>query len=119
MKIFYRVCNTETQQGLWYDFKGDFTGLIHNKFNFCNANTLTMDFDPELVGYLSATESLDILYKWFSKEEILKLQEHGYYIHMYECNDYKFYERFQHQVISQVNSKLIKKIELYEPITIS
>ena len=30
-KTFYRVANTETEQGLWYDFKGQFTGLIHSK----------------------------------------------------------------------------------------
>lgn len=28
-KVFYRVANTENEQGLWYDFKGKFTGLIH------------------------------------------------------------------------------------------
>ena len=34
MKRFYRVCNTDTQQGLWYHFDGKFTGLIHDDFNF-------------------------------------------------------------------------------------
>lgn len=28
-KMFFRVCNPETEQGLWYDFKGNFTGFIH------------------------------------------------------------------------------------------
>jgi hypothetical protein len=27
-KSFYRVANHETQQGLWYDFQGNFTGLM-------------------------------------------------------------------------------------------
>ena len=31
MKRFYRVSNVETQQGLWYNFNGEFTGLIHNE----------------------------------------------------------------------------------------
>lgn len=111
-KLFYRVCNTETQQGLWYDFTGDFTGLIHDKFDFCANTTLAMDFDPELVGYLSATDSLEDLFKWFTKEDIARLQEHDYYIHVYETEDYKFYEKFQHLVINQQNSTLLKKILL-------
>lgn len=112
MKTFYRVSNTETQQGLWYNFDGNFTGLIHNEFNFCLHKDLKMDFDEELVGYLSATESLETLYQWFPKEDIIKLQEHGYYIHVYETDDHKFYERFQHQVINQSKSKLVKQIKL-------
>jgi len=111
-KRFYRVCNTDTKQGLWYDFKGNFTGLIHNKFNFCKNNTLEMKFDPEIVGYLSATDSLDTLYQWFTKEDIIELQNHNYFIHIYETDDYKFYERFQHLIINQNNSKLIDKIIL-------
>lgn len=109
---FYRVCNTETQQGLWYDFQGGFTGLIHKDFNFCKNNTLAMDFDEELVGYLSATDSLESLYHWFPEEDIKELQKHNYFIHLYETENYKFYEKFQHLVINQKDSKLIKQIIL-------
>ncbi len=111
-KKFYRVCNTETLRGLWYDFKGDFTGIIHEDFKFCLNSSLKMDFDSELVGWLSATDSLEDLYKWFTKEDILKLQEFGWYIHEFEAENYKFYERFQHIIIEQDTSKVIKKIEL-------
>jgi len=31
---------------------------------------LEMEFDPELVGWLSATECLDVLYQWFSEKDI-------------------------------------------------
>jgi hypothetical protein len=109
---FYRICNTETQQGLWYDFSGKFTGLIHDKFNFCTHRDLRMDFDEELVGYLSATDTMKSLFNWFSPSDISKLEEHGYNIHVYETDDYKFYDRFQHYVISKENSKIIKKIRL-------
>ena len=112
MATFYRVCNTDTQQGLWYCFKGLFTGLIHKKLNFCINSKLEMDFDNELIGWLSATDSLENLYQWFTKEDILKLQEHGWFIHVYESNDYKFYERFQHLIINQDKSKLLYKITL-------
>lgn len=114
-KRFYRVCNTNTQQGLWYNFQGEFTGLIHEKFDFCLHNKLAMDFDPELVGYLSATDSLENLFNWFPIEDILKLQKHGYTIHVYETDDYKFYDKFQHIVINQNKSILIEKILL--PVT--
>jgi len=73
MKTFYRVSNTDTQQGLWYNFSGEFTGLIHNKFDFCLHKELKMDFDEELVGYLSATDSLETLWQWFPKDDIIKL----------------------------------------------
>ena len=66
-KVFYRVANTETEQGLWYDFKGQFTGLIHSKFDFCMNTKLPMPFDPNIVGWLSATDTLEDLFNWFSK----------------------------------------------------
>lgn len=111
-KKFYRVCNPQTEQGLWYDFKGNFTGLIHDKFSFCENSGLAMDFDPELIGRLSAVETIEDLYKWFTKEDIIRLQEFGWYIHEYEVSKYWFYERFQHHVICQHTSKIIRKIEL-------
>ena len=104
-KIFYRVCHKDTLQGLWYDYKGLFTGYIHNEFDFCTHNKLEMDFDDEIVGWLSATDSLETLYQWFPPIDILRLQEHGYYIHKFEAADVKFYERFQHLIINQATSK--------------
>ena len=112
VKQFYRVCHENTKQGLWYDSQGEFTGLIHGDFNFCSNSKLEMEFDPELVGWLSATESLDTLYQWFSKDDIIELQKHGWFLHLYEGTDYKFYERFQHTVINQKTSKVVKKIVL-------
>ena len=103
-KLFYRVCHKETLQGLWYDYKGLFTGKIHQEFDFCTHNKLEMDFDDEIVGWLSATDSLETLYQWFPMVDILKLQEHGYYIHTFEATEQRFYERFQHIVINQATS---------------
>jgi len=109
---FYRVCNAKTKQGLWYDENGKFTGLIHDKFSFCHNNNLLMDYDEELKGYLSATKTLEDLFTWFSKEDILNLQEHNYFIYQYQSDDFKFYEKFNHLVINQSKSKIIKKIVL-------
>jgi len=112
MKTFYRVCNDGSSQGLWYDYAGEFTGLIHGRFNFCKNNELKMDFDPEIVGWLSAVENLDDLYQWFTVDDIKRLQEFGWFIHEYESSKWSFYERFQHSIISQAHSKPTKRIIL-------
>lgn len=109
-KEFYRVANNITGQGLWYDQLGNFTGLIHDKFNFCMNKDLPMPFDKEIVGWLSVTDVYDNLFLWFSKEDILKLQEHGYSITVYEAEKYKEYQN--HHIICQQTSKMIKQISL-------
>jgi len=113
-KTFFRVSNSETKQGLWYDIEGEFTGLIHNKFDFCVNSELKMDFDETLKGYLSTTDQYDTLFTWFSKEDILKLQEHQYFIHEYQATDYWFYDPFQHWVVNQETSILTKRIILFK-----
>lgn len=109
MKTFYRVCNPETEQGLWYDFTGEFTGLIHTRFNFCKNHDLSMEFDDELIGWLSATDTLESLWNWFTEDDIKELQKHGWYIHEYEVDNYWFYGKFQHYVICQNTSRFVKK----------
>ena len=116
-RVFYRVCHENTLRGLWYDYNGNFTGIIHTEFNFCKNNEMKMDFDIELVGWLSATESLDDLFKWFPISDILKLQEEGWYLHKFIATDVKFYDRFQHMVINQETSKPIEKLILKEKNT--
>lgn len=69
-----------------------------------------MDFDEEVSGYLSCTESLEDLYKWFSKEDLKSLKEHGYEIYLYSSEDYTYYDRFEHYLINQKTSKIIGKI---------
>jgi len=112
MKKFYRVCHRDTKQGLWYDQQGRFTGLIHGDFDFCQHKGLEMHFDPEIQGYLSATDSLQDLFKWFPIEDIDRLQEHGYFVHVYESSEFKFYNRFQHLVIKQDSAKFLELIVL-------
>jgi len=107
-KIFYRIGNLETEQGLWYDFEGNFTGLIHNEFDFCKNSDLPMPYSEEVVGWLSATDKLNDLFLWFPKEDIAKLEEHGYSIGVYEATEYKVHEN--HWVIKQDSS--IHKVNL-------
>jgi hydroxymethylpyrimidine pyrophosphatase-like HAD family hydrolase len=110
LKTFYRVCNENTEQGLWYGYEGNFTGLLHEEFSFCKNKELEMDFDQELIGWLSATDNLEDLFKWFTKDDISNLRQYGWHIYKYEASDYKFYDRFQHYVINQETSKRVNRI---------
>lgn len=114
MNEYYRVCHIDTKQGLWYSAQGTFTGLIHDQFDFCVNTSLRMDYDPEIVGYMSAVESLEKLFGWFTREDILKLQEHNFFIHKYLSDDVMFYERFQHPVINSHTAILVDTILLKE-----
>lgn len=113
-KVFYRVCNENTLRGLWYDYNGKFTGIIHEDFNFCKHKDLQMEYDPELVGWLSATDTLDKLFEWFPPSDILRLQQEGWFLHKFVATDFKFYDRFQHLVINQETSKAIEKLVLVD-----
>ena len=108
--IYYRVAHSETKQGLWYNYQGEFTGLIHDKFNFCTNSHLEMPKDPLIVGWLSATQTLDELFQWFPKEDIKQLQDHGYYIMAYEAEKVKQYKN--HLVICQKTSKFLQQIPI-------
>lgn len=112
-KLFYRVAHRKTQQGLWYDFKGNYTGLIHNDFSFCTNHDLMMPFDAELVGWLSATDTIEELFKWFPHEDIQKLQKYGYAIMVYESADYKYHNN--HWLIRQNSSRLLHLDQQFLP----
>lgn len=117
-KIFYRVANNETKQGLWYNQEGEFTGLIHNEFDFCMNHELPMPYDKDIVGWLSSTDSLQDLFNWFSREDIRQLEEHGYYITTYEATKYRIH--LNHFVIDQKTSKVkeIIPIEFVDSIIV-
>lgn len=106
IKQFYRIANPNGE-GVWYDRSGNFTGRIHNEFNFCKNSELEMEFDETIVGYLSAAESLEDLKVWFPDEDIEQLRRFGYNIVVYEAIDYKWYEKFKHYVIHQETSNIL------------
>ena len=110
MKAYYRVANIDTCQGLWYDSEGKFTGLIHKDFNFCMNKDLPMPFDPDLVGWLSATDSLEDLFNWFSKEDIARLENHGWFITIYDAEIVRQYKN--HLVICKDTSSVRGIIKL-------
>lgn len=113
MKTFYRVAHKDSEQGLWYCNNGDFTGFIHDRFNFCKNSALEMPFDTKVVGFLSATDSLEDLFNWFPEEDILKLEPHGYFITVYQTNHFKWHNN--HWLIDQERSKKICTVTLEKP----
>jgi len=109
-RLFYRVGNDQNE-GLWYNRDGSFSGLIH-KLDHITNHHLQMPFEEELVGYLSVADSLEHLYEWFTKSDILSLQINGYRILEYKSNDYKFYKFYRHNVINEKTAILTNKIIL-------
>jgi hypothetical protein len=109
MKSFYRIGNQST--GLWYDCTGNFTGHIHtDKYNWLKASELQMPFDQQLIGFISVADSLEHLYHWFTRDEIVNLQNDGFCIEEWRSDDYKFYETYKHNVINQRTSVLFNKL---------
>ena len=113
-RTFYRVGNLETNAGLWYDMEGNFTGLIHDRFAFCKNSTLPMPFDENVRGYLSAVETLDELWAWFTQEDVERLAEYGYRVQEYRSADYKLHNG--HWLISQTDS-VLQRILLMEGLS--
>jgi len=121
MKLFYRVGNIETNQGLWYDWEGRFTGLIHTRFDFCTNSNLPMPYDTKLVNWLSAVNELDNLWFWFSKEDVYELQKEGWYPYVYQAETWKMYDyddQVSHPVIDQYTSKPILRIVINDSLEI-
>ena len=71
---------------------------------------LPMPFDPNLVGWLSATGSLEDLFNWFSKEDIERLENYGWFITVYEAEKVKQYKN--HLVICQETSIVKERLSL-------
>ena len=106
--IFYRVGHVSNQQGLWYSPNGEFVGLIHKQFNFCLNNQLQMPYEPEIVGWLSATQTIDELLAWFPIEDIQRLETRCFSIMKYMAVEFK--QHANHWVINQQNSILLENI---------
>jgi hypothetical protein len=65
-----------------------------------------MHYSKDVVGYLSATETLKELENWWSDEELKILKEFDYRIVKYFANDYKYHNN--HWLIKQDSSHIIE-----------
>lgn len=120
-KIFYRVANIETNQGLWYDWDGKFTGLINNRFDFYANKDLPMPYDKKLVGWISAVDELEQLWFWFTKKDVYRLQQNGWYVYVYQTERWKMYdydEEVSHTVIDKESSTPILRVIINDSLEI-
>jgi len=109
-KLFFRVQHPN-DIGLWYNGNAEFTNEIQ-KLNLNCAN-LDMSFDDNCSGgFLSCTDSLDSLYDWFSREELLKLVDNGYNVLAYQAMEHKFHEKFKHFLFKKEGSIIVAKINI-------
>jgi hypothetical protein len=113
-KVFYRVGHKDNQQGLWYTPEGVFTGSIHSEYKFCLNHALEMPYDKAIVGWISATPTLDELFQWFPIEDIRQLETFGFSILKYDAKDFKEYAN--HWVIKQDTSVMVQAISIEEMI---
>jgi HSP20 family molecular chaperone IbpA len=83
-----------------------------NRLNTAH-KTNSQSYPPyDLLKLDEDTYQISLAIAGFSKEDIVKLQQWGYYIHVYESDDYWFYEKFQHFVIKQDTAILIEQIDV-------
>lgn len=100
---FYRVGHKDNQQGMWYNRDGSFAGRIHRKYKSFANNELQMPYNPEIVGFLSTTDSLETLFMWFPPEDIMAAYKDGYRVMEYEASDQdiKFNTEFHHWLVNE------------------
>jgi hypothetical protein len=107
-RYFVRITHAKTKQGVWYDFDGNFTGLIHTKYSFCKSSNLQMPYCEDTVGWISATETIGELLEWFPLKDIRRLQIYGYEVALFESTLYKY--KGTHWLLSKKDSKRIGKV---------
>jgi hypothetical protein len=108
-KSFYRVGSVLKGTGLWYDDSGKLINLAKTQFNL-KSGDLPMGYDPNIVGYLSVTDTLDNLLQWFTLDEMITLKDAGYKLMCFDVdvNSAKLYTvpltDVQHWIIPQETS---------------
>lgn len=107
---FYRIQHPEGL-GLWYNTSGEFKEEIAKMDVACK--DLEMGYDEQCAGgYHSATDSLKSLFEWFSPEEIVDLQKLSYFINVYDSEDFKFCDKYNHWLFSKHNYKHVATIDI-------
>jgi hypothetical protein len=93
--LLYRVGNTKTNLGCWYDDEGRSTGIIHT-LSDGPAKVLPMGWHPifssDYRRWISATDRLADIARWFSRRDMTELLERGYALEEIAVSSYR---RFQ------------------------
>lgn len=106
-KLFYRVENPDTVDGLWYNKDGTYTGRIHTEeFSQLRLCELPMPYDEEILGWVSVTDSLETLKVWFNDEDMAILRPKGFKVTEYESDEYRSVDG--HWVMKQNSAKFLR-----------
>lgn len=109
-KIFFRVHHPKGK-GLWYNNNAEFTKEI-GKLELGCADLETDQNEECAGGFLSCTDSMDSLFDWFGREELLKLKDNGYDICIFKSAEHKFHEKYKHFLFKEEGSLLVAKINI-------
>jgi hypothetical protein len=111
-QLYYRVQQEDNTQGLWYNRDGTFNNrIVTPEYNYLKAHSVPMSFDKEIAGgWLSAVKNIKTLDNWFSKDELEKLKEQGFYVFEFKVEQARFYEPYQHDLIHAESSIIVDKI---------
>lgn len=77
MQTLYRVANKQTEEGLWYQKDGTYSGLI-TRVEGALCQHVPMAFDPSIRGFLSACDNTSDMSNWFSLVDLKNLYSRGY-----------------------------------------
>ena len=92
MATLYRVENTLTDIGLWYNGFGEKTDFIVHEIQDAQCRDLPMDFDPAFKDggdWRSACDSLESMREWFSMSDLKQFTQKGYGLYTLEVPNYR------------------------------
>jgi len=114
--LLYRVGKREGSDGLWYDQDGNWTGKIH-KLKDGAAAALPMGPHPIFRAdghrWISVTDSLFNLRRWFSESDMRELLAQDYQVFEIEVFGYRrfHFETYSHEVCSAHQTYRTKAID--------
>jgi hypothetical protein len=118
--ILYRVGKPHSHQGLWYDEAGRETRLI-DSLSDGQARHLPMGPDPVFRAngrrWISVTDSLPALARWFSLADMIELHSRGYQVEAITVRRYRrlVFPTFAHEVYCREDAVSVATLPPYAP----
>lgn len=111
----YRVGQGTTKRGLWYDDEGYETGIIHT---LTNAAAAKLPMDPHPIfrmdekKWVSATNSLENLRRWFSAADMIELAERGFELMELEVTGHMVFDfgLYAHEVFCPEQIQVVRTL---------
>lgn len=116
----YRVGKPNSHQGLWYDEAGRETRLI-DSLSDGQARHLPMGPDPVFRAdgrsWISVTDSLPALARWFSLADMMELHARGYQVEAIKVARYRrlIFRTFAHEVYCREDAVSFATLPPYAP----